>query len=46
MRKASEIFGDCVIEDLPKNGIDFLINTLDINEKSLINAWKIILNDS
>ena len=33
MRKASEIFGDCVIEDLPKNGIDFLINTLDINEK-------------
>ena len=36
MRKASEIFGDCVIEDLPKNGIDFLINTLDINEKSLV----------
>ena len=35
MKKASEIFGDCKIDDLPKSGIDFLINALDINKKSL-----------
>jgi hypothetical protein len=35
MKKASKIFGDCRIDDLPKSGIDFLINALDINEKSL-----------
>ena len=35
MRKASEIFGDCKIDDLPKSGIDFLINVLDINKNSI-----------
>ena len=35
MRKASEIFRDCKIDDLPKSGIDFLINTLDINKNSI-----------
>jgi hypothetical protein len=38
MKKASEIFGDCKIDDLPKNGTDYLINDLDINEKSIEKA--------
>ena len=35
MKKASKIFGDCNIDDFPKNGVDFLINALDINENSI-----------
>ena len=30
MRKASEIFGDCKIDDLPKSGIDFYFTKEDM----------------
>jgi hypothetical protein len=46
MKKASEIFGDCKIDDLPKSGIDFLINALDINKNSIeVEIAKKIDND-